>query len=76
LYLSFIGWCGSNNSCISGNSSGPLGNCLRNTYLYSSPSNDWNPLKAGTMNIQGVNKSGGNAFILTSEPDLSKIFVK
>lgn len=71
-----IGWCGSSNTCVPGNSAGPLGNCLRNTFLYTSPSSDWNPLKAGTINIFGQNKSGGNAFILTPEPDLNKISVK
>jgi hypothetical protein len=49
---------------------------LRNTFLYTSPSSDWNPLKAGTINILGQNKSGGNSFILTPEPDLKKISVK
>jgi len=70
------GWCGSSNTCISGNAGGPMGSCLRNTFLYSSPSSDWNPLKAGTINIQGLNKSGGNAFILTPEPNLRNISVK
>ena len=70
------GWCGQRNSCVEGTSAGPLGNCLRSTYLYSKPSSEWNPLKAGTINIYGMLKSGGNAFILTPEPDLSKISVK
>jgi hypothetical protein len=74
--INFLGWCGSSNTCVAGNNSGPLGNCLRNTYLYSSPSSEWNPLKAGTINLHAQNKSGGNAFILTPEPDLSKISVK
>ena len=72
----YLGWCGSSNTCVEGNSAGPLGNCLRSTFLYSQPSSTWNPLKAGTINILGQNKSGGNSFILTPEPDLNKISVK
>jgi hypothetical protein len=70
------GWCGQHNNCVEGNSAGPLGNCLRSTFLYSAPVGDFNHLKAGTINILGLNKSGGNSFILTPEPNLSKISVK
>jgi len=75
IHNSNCGWCGSSNSCVQGNNSGPLGNCLRSTYLYTKPSNHWNPLKAGTINILAQAKSGGSALIITPEPNLKKIGV-
>ena len=71
MILILLGWCGSNSTCVAGNNSGPMGNCLRNSFLYSSPSSDWNPLKAGTINI-----ASGGKMIITPEPNLRKIYVK
>jgi len=62
------GWCGDKNSCIPGTNRGPLAPCLKNTYLYNSPGADWNPLKAGTINIdtKGLIK-------ITAHPDMGLI---
>ena len=69
------GWCGEKNSCVSGSTSGPLAPCLRNTFLYSMPSPEWNPLKAGTINILSLNSKGQPQNTLTPSPDVSKLDV-
>ena len=76
VHNSGCGWCGSNSRCIPGNSRGPLGNCLRSTFLYTKPSKDWNPLKAGTININAIDKDDQPLLRLTHTPDLSKVFVR
>ena len=70
------GWCGSSSACISGNNRGPLANCLRSSYLYTAPSSDWNPLKAGTINVNAVDKKGESVLMITHTPDMSKVFVQ
>src|SRR5690349_15177299 len=47
MHMGSCGWCGSNSSCIAGNKNGPLAPCLRNTYRFSGPLPDWNPLPQG-----------------------------
>jgi hypothetical protein len=69
------GWCGQSNTCIPGTSAGPMGNCLRNTYLFSSPSAEWNPLKAGTINILAVNQKGVPLNHIVAEPNLNRVAV-
>ena len=69
------GWCGENNSCVSGSSTGPLSPCLRNTFLYSMPTPEWNPLKAGTINILALSAKGQPQNTLVPEPNLRKIDV-
>ncbi len=69
------GWCGEKNSCVSGTSSGPMGNCMRSTFLYSLPSPEWNPFKAGTINILAVDSKGAPQNIITPEPNLRKVDV-
>ena len=64
------GWCGDNKVCIPGNFRGPLSPCTRSSYLYTKPTNTWNPLRAGTININ----TAGN-MILTQQPDLNRIHV-
>jgi len=60
LHQGSCGWCGSNNSCIPGNNLGPLAPCLRGTYKFTSPQNDWNtlnnpqPYALNRMNIGGA----------------------
>ena len=76
VHNSGCGWCGSSNSCIPGNNRGPLANCLRSTYLFTTPSKDWNPLKAGTINIHAVDRHDEPLLRITQTPDLSKVFVK
>ena len=43
MHQGSCGWCGSSNQCIAGNSLGPTAPCLRGTFLFSSPSADFNP---------------------------------
>lgn len=62
------GWCGDKNSCIPGTFNGPLAPCLRSTYLFNSPSKAWNPVKAGTVNIDTQEK-----LVVTSHPDFERI---
>ena len=66
----FCGWCGDKNKCIPGNNRGPLSPCMRSTYLYSKPSGTWNPLRAGTVNINTKGET-----ILTDQPNLQGIHV-
>ena len=46
------GWCRSNNSCIAGNSLGPLAPCVRKRFIYSVPKDNWNPFKNDHVNIK------------------------
>jgi len=62
------GWCGDKNSCIAGTFNGPLAPCLKSTYLFNAPSNNWNPLHASTININSEGK-----LLLTAHPDVSRI---
>lgn len=64
------GWCGDKSKCIPGTSRGPLSNCLRKTFIYSQGSKKWNPLKAGTINI-----NHGGAIKHTLTPHLDRVFV-
>lgn len=43
LHKSSCGWCGANNSCISGTNLGPLERCPRSSYIYSAPFPNWYP---------------------------------
>ncbi len=38
-----IGWCGSTNSCITGNNAGPLEPCVKGQYIYSQPQPNFDP---------------------------------
>ena len=49
LKQSSCGWCGSSNTCINGNNLGPLTPCIKNTYIFTSPSINWNPLLQGNV---------------------------
>lgn len=73
VHNSGCGWCGQKNTCISGNSSGPLAPCLRSTFLYTAPNPEWNPLKAGSINILAVDNQGRPMTQITHEPTLNKI---
>lgn len=64
------GWCGDKSKCIPGNNRGPLAPCLRNTYLFNTNTQDWNPLKAGAINI-----NTGGAVQMVSQPNLNNVFV-
>lgn len=69
------GWCGQSNTCIAGNQNGPLAPCLRGTFLYTSPSNDWSPFKASTINTLAVNQKGQTLTTIVPEPNLGKVNV-
>jgi len=43
---------------------------MRSSYLFTKPTASWNPLRAGTININ----TAGNT-ILTHQPDLTRIHV-
>ncbi len=62
------GWCGDKNSCINGTFNGPLAPCLRETYLFNAPSKNWNPLRAGTININTEEK-----LLITAHPDVKRV---
>ena len=49
--------------------------CLRNTFLYTSPTSDWNPLKAGHINIMAVDNKGRSLITQAAEPDLQSMDV-
>jgi len=76
VHNSHCGWCGSSNTCIPGTSRGPLANCLRSTFLYSAPSDTWNPLKAGTVNIRALDKKERSVLHIAPNPDLRNVLVK
>jgi hypothetical protein len=62
LHKSSCGWCGSSNSCISGNNLGPLQPCVKSSYIFSAPYPNWNPQtrviteKLGGVSLTVVNK--------------------
>ena len=64
------GWCGDKTKCIPGTSRGPLSPCLRKTFIYKRISKKWNPLKAGTINI-----NHGGAVTHTANPDMDRVYV-
>lgn len=56
------GWCASSNSCIIGNNLGPLAPCLRSSYVFTSPAQDWNPydhdqIETKRQNVMGAQLS-------------------
>ncbi len=58
LHQGQCGWCGSSNTCISGNKGGPTAPCLRGTFLYTSPSADFNPFEDPKLTAHRVNMGG------------------
>ncbi len=66
------GWCGDKNKCIDGTSRGPLAPCLKSTFLYNKPTSDWDPLRAGTINI--YTKRGEKDYLhLAAHPDFNRV---
>lgn len=49
------GWCGSTNTCINGNNLGPLSPCIRGTYIFTPPNDDWNPFPGATVTQVNIN---------------------
>lgn len=66
------GWCGQSNTCVPGTQAGPMGNCMRNTYLYTAPSDKWNPLKAGTINVLAINHKEEPLNHIVPTPNMEK----
>ena len=67
------GWCGDKNSCIAGTFNGPLAPCLKSTYLFNAPSQNWNPINAGTINIDTTKNLGADKLVVTQNPDFGRI---
>lgn len=65
------GWCGDSRTCIPGNASGPLASCARASYHFTAPQGAWNPMNAGTININTEGRT-----ILTHTPDVSGMKVR
>jgi hypothetical protein len=49
MHQGSCGWCGSTNSCVTGNNLGPLAPCLRGTYRFTAPK-DWNLVDGARLN--------------------------
>jgi hypothetical protein len=43
IHSNTCGWCGASNSCIVGNTMGPLENCIKSSYIFAVPQPNWNP---------------------------------
>jgi len=65
MHQGSCGWCGSSNQCISGNTMGPTAPCLRGTFIFSSPSNDWNPLTNQNVDVTRSNVQGAQLTTIT-----------
>ena len=66
------GWCGQNNRCIGASPLGPIAPCARNSFIYTLPSPNWNPLKASAINIHAQDANGGSLLGVTYNPDLNQ----
>jgi hypothetical protein len=73
MHNSRCGWCGQTGHCIAGNINGPLAPCLRSTFLYTAPTPEWNPMKAGHINILAIDKRGIPQNHIVPEPNFNKI---
>jgi hypothetical protein len=45
------GWCGASSACVPGNASGPKLPCLRGTYEFQEPKQNWNPLETDDISV-------------------------
>ena len=66
LHQGSCGWCGSSNSCISGNSLGPTAPCLRGTFQFSAPKDNFNPLNTDNVVINRANIGGAQLTTITA----------
>lgn len=60
VHQSGCGWCGALSACVSGNQMGPLEQCPKSTYIFTSPV-DWSQERLVTETV------GGLAYSLTSK---------
>lgn len=63
IHQGSCGWCGSSNSCVSGNSMGPTAPCLRGTFSFSAPANDFNPFNDSSLHA--IRREFGGAQLTT-----------
>jgi len=61
------GWCASSNSCIAGNSLGPLVPCLRSSYVFTSPTQDWNPSDSNMIETKMQNVLNAHVSTVTTK---------
>jgi hypothetical protein len=61
------------NTCEPGSHDGPesVHSCLK--WVYTSPSDTWDPLRAGDINIHNVDRHGNPLSVLTHNPDMSQV---
>jgi hypothetical protein len=61
--------------CVPGNESGPMSSrCLKENFVFTSPTEGWNPYKdAGLVNIHAVDRNGNSLIRKTVTPDMSRI---
>ena len=69
------GWCGSSNTCVAGTPRGPLGNCLRNAFIFNAPNDNWSPFTAGNINLYARDKQFRPILHLTPTPDMENVYV-
>ena len=51
---------------------GPKSPCLRSTFLFTAPTPEWNPLKAGDVNVLAVDKEGKPMTTIVPEPNVNE----
>ncbi len=75
VHLTGCGWCNEKKTCIPGSIEGPQisHSCLKNTFLFTAPSANWNPLRAGDINILTVDKQNRSQVHLTENPDMNNV---
>lgn len=52
------GWCGASNTCIPGNTNGPSIPCLRGTWEFADPKQNWNPYDSDKVVVTRRNVGG------------------
>jgi hypothetical protein len=60
------GWCASSKSCIPGNNLGPLAPCIRGSFKFSAPGQDWNPLSHNNVKVTRNNVGGAQLTTVVS----------
>ena len=55
IYFIISGWCGSTNSCITGNNVGPFEPCVKGQFIFAQPEPNFNPqARIVNDNVGGV----------------------
>jgi len=51
----FLGWCGSNGTCVAGSGAGPFEPCVKGAYIFAKPKPNFNPsARIVNENVGGV----------------------